>query len=207
MRKLLQLPSSKWTLDEQCKAVLLAIEGKTDLLVVLPTGSRKSIIPMLASILTNKTFAIVVPFILLLEDWEHHLKMARIFYEVFKLGMRTFADTPIILAATNIAVKSDFAEAVRCSFANGTFCGLVLDKVHEVFTSRDFQACMRSIWQIRRLGFPIIGMSGTIPVEMESLLRRGLYLVKDIVVVRQLSNRPKLKYVINPPSTDMVLVH
>jgi len=193
--------------DEQCKTALLAIKGKMDLLIALPMGSGKSMIPMLASTLTSKTFAIVVPFISLLKDWERRLKTARIFHRVFKLGMQTFADTLIILAMTDIAVKSDFAEVVRRSFANGTWGGLVLDEVHEVFTSRDFWACMRSIWQIRRLGFPVIGMSGTIPVEMESSLRRELCLVKNTVVIHWSSNRPKLKYVIDPPSTDTVLVH
>ena len=205
MRKLLWLPDNKWMLEEQSKAALLAVEGKTDLLVALPMGSRKSI--MLASALTNKTFAIVVPFILLLEDWKHHLKMARIFYGVFKLGMQTFANTPIILATTDIAVKSDFAEAIGRLFANGMFGGLVLDEVHKVFASRDFQACMQSIWQIRRLGFLVVGMSGMIPVEMESLLRRKLCLVKDTVVIHWSSNRPELEYFIDPPLTDTTLVH
>ena len=50
-------------------------------------------------------------------------------------------------------------------------------------------------------------MSGTIPVEMKSLLRRELYLIKDTVVICQLLNRPKLKYVINPPLTDTTLVY
>jgi len=105
MRKLLWLLDGKWMSDKQCKAALLAIEGKTDLLVALPMGSGKLIIPMLTTALTSKIFTIVVPFILLLEDWECCLKMARIFYGVFKPGMQTFANTPIILETTNIAVK------------------------------------------------------------------------------------------------------
>ena len=61
--------------DKQYKVVFLAIKKKIDLLVVLLTESRKSIISMLVSILTNKIFAIIIFFILLLEDWERHLKI------------------------------------------------------------------------------------------------------------------------------------
>ena len=196
---MLRLPKCEWVSDEQRKATLFAIEGKRDLLVALPTGSGKSVVPMLAARITNKTFAIVVPFISLLEDWERRLKLADLFYNVFKPGMRNFSDVPIILATTDIAVTADFAEAIGRSFANCTFGGLVLDEVHEVFVSRDFRACMRSIWHIRRLPFPILAMSGTVPIDMESSLRRELCLEPNTVVCRRSCNRPELIYNVEPP--------
>jgi len=67
---MLRLPDCEWTSDEQCKATLFAIQRKIDLLVALPTESGKSVIPMLAARVVNKTFAVIVPFILLLVDWE-----------------------------------------------------------------------------------------------------------------------------------------
>ena len=202
LREMLRLPDCEWTSDEQRKATLFAIQRKTDLLVALPTGSGKSVIPMLAARVVNKTFAVIVPFISLLEDWERRLKLARLFYSVFKPGMRTFADTPIILATTDIAVTPGFSEAIGRSFANHTFGGLVIDEVHEVFVSREFRNCMRNIWHIRRLPFPIIAMSGTIPVNMESSLRRELCLAPDTIVCRRSCNRPELIYNIEPPVTS-----
>ena len=139
------MPDCEWTSDEQCKATLFAIQRKIDLLVALSTGSGKSVIPMLAARVVNKTFAVIVPFILLLEDWECRLKLARLFYSIFKPGMRTFANTPIILATTDMAVTPGFSEAIRHSFANHTFGGLVIDEVNEVFVSREFRNCMRNI--------------------------------------------------------------
>jgi len=148
LREMLRLPDCEWTLDEQCKATLFAIQRKTDLLVALPTGSGKSVIPMLAARVVNKTFAVIVPFISLLEDWEHHLKLARLFYSVFKPGMCTFSNTPIILATTDMAVTPGFSGAIGRFFANHTFGGLVIDEVHEVFVLREFRNCMRNIWHI-----------------------------------------------------------
>ena len=133
--------------------------------------------------------------------------MARIFYRVFKLDMWTFANTSIILVTTNIAVKLDFAEVVGYFFANDIFGELVLDKIHKVSMSRDFWACIKSIWQIKRLGFSIIDMFGTILVEIESSLRKELCLVKNTTIIYQLLNRFKLKYITNPSLTNMVLVH
>jgi len=51
--------------------VIYIIQEEKDLLVALPTGSGKSIVLILATILeSKKTFLVVVPLILLLEDWE-----------------------------------------------------------------------------------------------------------------------------------------
>jgi len=62
--------------SEQYKAVKYAIEENSDLLVALPTGSGKSLIPMVAATVTKKTFVVVVPLISLLEDWERQLRKA-----------------------------------------------------------------------------------------------------------------------------------
>ena len=70
LRKLLGLSGCNWTSSEQYEAVKCAIEGNSDLLVVLPTGSGKSLIPMVAATVTKKTFIVVVSLISLLEDWE-----------------------------------------------------------------------------------------------------------------------------------------
>jgi len=69
MRALLWIPDCNWVSYEQQKASICAIQGDTDLLVALSTGSGKSVIPMLAATqLPAKTFVIVVPLISLLED-------------------------------------------------------------------------------------------------------------------------------------------
>jgi len=68
LRKLLRSSGCNWTSSEQYEAVKYAIKGNSDLLVALPTGSGKSIIPMVAATVTKKTFVVVVPLISLLED-------------------------------------------------------------------------------------------------------------------------------------------
>ena len=81
IRKLLQSFIHDWASDEQCIAVIYAIQGEKDLLVVLPTGSGKSIVLILATILeSKKIFLVVVLLILLLEDWEQQLKSSDIIW-------------------------------------------------------------------------------------------------------------------------------
>jgi len=69
MRSILQMPNCNWVSDEQRKAVICAIKEKTDVLVALPTGSRKSMVSMIVTHWSpTKTFVIIVLLISLLED-------------------------------------------------------------------------------------------------------------------------------------------
>ena len=69
IKKLLQSSDCNWILDKQCEVVIYALQGEKYLLVALPTSSRKSMVSILAAMLgSGKTFLVIVPLILLLED-------------------------------------------------------------------------------------------------------------------------------------------
>jgi len=69
MKKLLQSSDCNWTSDEQREAVIHALQGEKDLLVALPTGNGKLMVPMLAAILdSGKIFLVIISLISLLED-------------------------------------------------------------------------------------------------------------------------------------------
>ena len=149
MKKLLRSSDCNWTSNEQRKAVIHALQGKKDLLVALPTGSGKSMVPMLAAMLGGgKTFLVIVPLISLLEDWECRLKSSGIRYSVLRHGIRIFPDSPIVFATIDLAIKSDLIECIRNVYARESFGGVVIDEVHNVLVSREFQDCMRSVWQL-----------------------------------------------------------
>ena len=69
IKKLLRSSDCNWILDEQHEAVIYALQGEKDLLVALPTSSRKLMVSILAAMLgSGKTFLVIVPLISLLED-------------------------------------------------------------------------------------------------------------------------------------------
>jgi len=59
------------------------------------------------------------------------------------------------------------------------------------------------MWEVWKLIYPIIGMSGTIPVNMEPCLLSKLGLKPNTPVVCQSSNRPELTYIIKSPLTKL----
>ena len=105
------------------------------------------------------------------------------------------------MCSCNLAVKREFSEAIGKSHSLDSFGGIFIDKVHNVFVSRDFQACIWSLWGIHTLPFPIVVMSGTLPVMIERLLIAELNLQASAVIVHGSSNCPELRYIIEPPPT------
>jgi len=72
MTKLFQSSDCKWTLDKQCEVIIHTMQEEKDLPVVLLTGSEKSIVLMLATMLdSGKTFLVIIFLIILLENWKY----------------------------------------------------------------------------------------------------------------------------------------
>jgi len=146
----------------------------------------------------TKTFVIIVPLISLLEDWEYHLKNTGIPYSVFRNGIFDFYSSLLILTTVDLAVRREFSKAIGRSYALDGFEGIFIDKVHNVFVSRDFHTYMQLLWGICTLSFPIVIMSGTLPVTIERPLIAKLNLQTNTVVVYWSSNCSELKYIIEP---------
>ena len=143
MKKLLQSSDCNWTSNEQREAVIHALQGKKNLLVALPTGSGKSMVPMLAAMLGGgKTFLVIVLLISLLEDWEHRLKSFGTRYSILQRGIRIFPDSPIVLATIDLVIKSDLIECIGNAYTRESFREVIIDKVHDVLVSREFRNCM-----------------------------------------------------------------
>jgi len=131
----------------------------------------------------TKTFVIIVPLISLLEDWERHLKNIGIPYSVFRSSISDFYGSLLILTIVDLAVRREFSEAIGRSYVLDSFGGIFIDEVHDVFVSRDFYAYMQSLWGICTLSFPIVVISGTLPITIERPLIAKHNLQTNTVVV------------------------
>ena len=143
---------------------------------------------------SGKTFLVIVPLILLLEDWEHRLKSSGTRYSVFWYGTRIFPNFPIVLATIDLAIKSYLIKCIGNAYACENFGGVVIDEVHDVLVSCEFWDCMWSVWQLWTLPFLVIAMSGTLPIHIKAPLILELCLQPDTIIVQKSSNRSELQY-------------
>ena len=123
-----------------------ALQGEKDLLVALPTGSGKSMVPILAAMLgSGKKFLVIIPLISLLEDWECWLKLSSTRYGVFRCGTCIFPDSPIVLTTIDLVIKLDLIECIGNAYVCESFRGVVIDEVHDILVSHEFWDCIQSV--------------------------------------------------------------
>ena len=110
------------------------------------TGSGKSMVPILAIMLGGrKTFLVIILLILLLEDWEHQLKLSGIRYSVFWHRMCIFPDSLVVLTTIDLVIKSDLIECIGNTYACESFGEVVINEVYNVLVSHEFWDCMWSV--------------------------------------------------------------
>ncbi|KAF5345091.1 hypothetical protein D9756_011150 [Leucocoprinus leucothites] len=199
MRLILRKPDCEWASDEQKRAVMAALPGDKDVIIALPTGAGKSIVPMLISTYRkNQILPLIVNLVSLQEDWERRLRESGIRYSVYKRDMRSFPPGPIVLVTVDLAVTPNFTSCIAHAGVGERLAGVVIDESHDIFVSRNFRSCMEKMWRLRTVAFQIIALSGTLPIILEKRLISELCLQQDAHVIRASSNRPELEYILEP---------
>ena len=80
---------NKFKSQEQRNAITSMVEGKTDLLVVMPTGSGKSLVYQLAAVVSNKLTIVVSPLLALIKDQLDYLTRKNIVCKTLNSKMTT----------------------------------------------------------------------------------------------------------------------
>ncbi|KXN80825.1 ATP-dependent DNA helicase hus2/rqh1 [Leucoagaricus sp. SymC.cos] len=196
LRKLLRNPSADWTSEYQRLAVLTALERDSDLIVILPTGSGKTMIPAISARLHPRSvIGIIVPFVALLDDTMRQFQGYGISCAVFERNMAEFPENcPIVLCIIDLAVTREFRVCVLRAIARNRMRTLLIDEVHEVPTAKKYRPVMETAYVLSSAGCQVIAMSATIPPPMERLIIDTLHLTQGLKVIRASSNRPELQY-------------
>ncbi|KAF5344300.1 hypothetical protein D9756_011600 [Leucocoprinus leucothites] len=199
LRKLLKDPSANWVSPHQKNAVLAAVRRQNDVVVSLPTGSGKTMIPAIPAYLNKtRTTCIIVPFISLLDDYSRRLLSWGISFVLFDGIMSKFPENcSVVLSTVEMAITESFRSCVFLAHRSAKLQALFIDEVHEIHAAKDYRPAMKTAQMLRSAGCPIVLMSATIPPPMEPHLIDTLNLIPDnLTVVRASSNRPELEYII-----------
>ena len=74
LRKLLDKPDAEWSCDEQRQAVLLACKGEEDGLILMKTGSGKTMVALIPTVLDKKRITVLIlPLKSLITDYKAKL--------------------------------------------------------------------------------------------------------------------------------------
>lgn len=201
---MLKNPNACWTCEGQRLCVVAVLQGRTDVLSILATGSGKTmqvILPVLMQ--PMQTTIVVLPLKALISDYERRLQAMEISYQVWQTysnnphAVRT--DVNLILVTIEQAQKAVFKEELLKAHQSRPIKRFVFDEVQTALLSENYRQSMRHIDELRHmLPVQFVLMSGTIPPAAMPALRDRFGVMPNAVEIRTKSVRPELQYILEP---------
>ncbi|KAG9124854.1 hypothetical protein FRC07_010005 [Ceratobasidium sp. 392] len=177
----------------QGQALAHILARGTSLLVLLPTGAGKSFLFFGPAIAQAGLAIVITPYRALLDS---HLKTAEEHgLEAMKWenNLRVTQLTRLVFAAAEHVILPNFLSWCTRLHENGQLSRIYIDEVHEVLIAQSYRDIMRHLKVVVQLGAPVIGMTATMPPELEPDLRKELGL-PTWYIIREKTQRPNLIY-------------
>ena len=174
-RRLYKNGHLKWRYPKQERAMRLVSNHAPEVLLVLATGSGKSLPFMLGSCLLGaRTTIVIAPLVLLRLNllrrcgefglnpvvWSNALDVAA--------GMDSAAT--LLFVSVEVAAKHTFRQYVRRLYDAGHLNRFMVDKCHLVHTSSHYRRHMTQLSELRQFRVPFIYMTATLPLRLEKIL-------------------------------------
>jgi superfamily II DNA helicase RecQ len=180
---------------QQGKALQMVIDGKKDVLAILPTGGGKSLLFFLPTLMEpGMTTVVIVPLIAVTDDLRDRCVKAKISCANWDPHSRYDEQCELLFVAVEQAVEPAFLNHLQIMHGMGILKRIVMDEAHVSLTHRDFRPDMEKLVIVMRtVPVPVLLLTATMPPSMEQDLRIALA-CSVWEVVRAETTRPEIGY-------------
>ncbi|KAL8689011.1 MAG: hypothetical protein Q9218_005217, partial [Villophora microphyllina] len=196
LQRLFGLHAAPRNLDQR-DGFLLVARSRPEAIIVLPTGSGKTLLFIVASQLPGAQVTIViVPLIALKQDLRQRCTawgIVHAIYDPCSTPQQLHAVPTLLLVDIETAVTPGFLSFARALHAIGRLDRFVLDEAHLLLTASYYRTQLPAVAGLRRVHVPFICMTGTLPPFASSELEKILYFT-HCERLRASSDRPNLEY-------------
>lgn len=207
LRRLLRSEVAVFLSREQEDAVRAAWKGENDALIVLGTGSGKTLVFMLPCYLEiDKTFIIVVPLVALQADLLRKCRVAGI--DVVQFSDCNQLNAGIVVVSPEHTQTKAYESFVKTRAALGQIHAIFIDKCHLVSLWKHFRHCLREIrTHVRPTGVscPVIALTATAPPNAQEDIALDCGLV-NLRLIRTSTSRANIQYsVVDEPEQNLYI--
>lgn len=173
LRKFRGDKTARFKSPEQGKALQLVLDGKKDVLAILPTGGGKSLLFFLPTMLEREmTTVVIVPLIAVMDDLGDRCVNEGISWAIWDPDDRIQERCNILFVAVEHAVEPAFLNHLQKMHNTGILKRIVMDEAHVSLTHRDFRPVMeRLVGTMRAVPVQVVLLTATMPPSMEPELR------------------------------------
>ncbi|CCG85096.1 protein of unknown function [Taphrina deformans PYCC 5710] len=172
----------------QCLDLIYHAAPCSTTLIVMPTGSGKSLLMLLKY--DEKATIVVVPLQALLEQHIVHCKHKGLQYLHWQSGTENYAWAPIILVSFDSAVTKKFISYAVSHIQQGVIGRLMVDECHLALqASPAFRSNLLRAGELRALDVPSIYLTATLPPKDIPRFKALFLLDNSLNIMRQSTNR------------------
>jgi superfamily II DNA helicase RecQ len=197
-RKLYESEQLQWRCPEQERAMRLVANNAPEVLLVLATGSGKSLTFMLGSRLpAARTTILIVPLVLLRLDLIRRCQNMGLNPVVWSSGADIACgmdgSATLVFVSVEVAAKHPFRQYARRLYDTGNLERFIIDECHLILTSAHYRKHMTQLSELRQYRVPFIYMTATLPLRLERTLFQRHHM-GSASVVRAGTKRPNIRY-------------
>ncbi|RAL58160.1 hypothetical protein DID88_002364 [Monilinia fructigena] len=165
-------------------------------ILILGTGSGKTLIPMLsASLADASTTIMIIPMVALRIDMIKRFNAVGIPSVVWSVECRE--TPPLVIVSAEAVCNDSFLEYAQGLVFRQKLDRIIMDECHLTITTSEYRSCMTQVgWFIRQIRTQSVWLSATLPPVMEELFIEQNKLVSP-QIVRESTNRSNLQYLVS----------
>ncbi|KID81227.1 recQ family helicase [Metarhizium guizhouense ARSEF 977] len=194
-------PASTWksVVQRECMQAILRMEGEKSMIGVLPTGAGKSVLFMVPSIMDyGGTNIVVVPFVALMDNIVERARMAGIDCVKFKTAVNRDQErlpriARLVVVISDVVTTEGFMSYVDSIRKAGELRRIFIDECHTAIMDVGYRAKLEEIRGLHRFKCPVILLTATLPVTLESWFREAM-LARSASITRDRSVKANCRY-------------
>ena len=196
LRFVLSDPMAEWTSDHQKNAVLSVLKCDRDIVAVLPTGSGKTMLALLPSLIEKSQITVVIlPLRILLFDYSKKLRTMNVPYHMYFPHIPIPGNHNLVLVSADNAKTPHWRMAIAQLHERVPVVRQVVDEAHIPATHQDYRDALKNMADLRIMfACQSVLISGTANTALVSLMLKEYGLGPDTLVMRTGTNRPELQY-------------
>lgn len=184
-----------WT-EGQASALLLVHHpsARRPLVIVLPTSSGKSALFFsVAAMAHQQTVIVVVPFAALVDDIIERGQAAGLHCEEWINEDSGHELQQLIVVSADRATRGPFLHYAQGLVLQGQLAHVFFDECHVAFTDTSYRERLRELWSLRYLDCPFTGLTATLMVDLEDVLKERLC-IDNAQIFRRSTTRKTIRY-------------
>lgn len=173
------------------------------LVVVLPTSSGKSALFFSVAAMTQQqTVIVVVPFAALVDDIIERGQAAGLHCEEWINETSGHELQQLIVVSADRAVNGEFLHYAKGLELEGQLAHVFFDEVHVAFTDTSYRERLRALWTLRYLDCPFTGLTATLIMDLEEVLKERLC-IDNAQIFRRSTARKTIRYQVKDSKNEV----